>query len=429
MSRRSIATCTAAALLVAAGAGSAQSIMSVRDAVALALRRDPRVLEADARQAQAAGEAGVFAARFGPSLFTGAGAVYTYGFPQTPGGSPPSIFSLGMTQTLFDGVSRGRQRAAEDRLEVSKVAAGGVRDATAVETAVTYLELATVRRTLERLRSAADSSEQVVTLISERLREGRAIPVDVLQTRLSAARVRQRIVQLEGRELVLDIQLHSSTGVPAAEPVTTVYEELPLLPDRSISELVAMASANDPDLKSAELERHARADILAGEQAGYWPSVDFVGNYAVLSKFNNFDTFFNRFQRHNLNVGVEVRVPIFNASTGPAVSLAKSQLVEADATIRRHRDGIELSVRQAVQRAHDAAAARTVAEIQLAIAQENVRVTQARVAEGRADRLDAEKTLVEEAQAWDALLAAGLDQQATQLQLRRLTGELNRLFP
>jgi outer membrane protein TolC len=429
MNNRRIALLVGATLAVAAGTASAQSFLSLRDAVTLATRHDPRIREADARQSQAEGEAGVLGARFGPALFTGAGAVYTYGFPQTPGGAPPSIFNLGYTQTLFDGVAKGRKRAAIDRLEIGKLTSGSVRDTVTLEAAGAYVELATVRRVLERLRDAGQSAERLVDLVTGRLQEGRALPVDVLQARLSAARIAQRIVQLEGRELVVGAQLHLLTGLPWEQPIVPAFEELPLLPERSVTELVAMASAHDPDIKSAGLERHARADILGGERAGYWPSVDVVGNYALLSRFNNFDTFFNRFQRHNINVGLEAKVPLFNASTGPAVALARSQLLEADAAVTRQQDAIEVTVRQAVQQAHDAIAGRKVAELELATAQETVRIVQERATEGRADRVESEKALIEEGRAWDGFLTSALEQQRSQLQLRRVTGELARLFP
>jgi outer membrane protein TolC len=419
----------ATALVLFAGIASAQSVLMLREAVTLATARDPRIREADAKQAQAAAEAGVLGARFGPAVFTGAGAVYTYGFPQTPGGAPPSLFSLGMTQTLFDVIARGEKRAGTDRLEIGRLTAGGVRDAVTVEAVVTYLELATVRRVLERQRSAVISGDRMVDLMTQRLQEGRALPADVLQARLAAARIAQRIVQLEGRELVLDGQLHLLTGLPLTQPVIVSFEELPLLPDRSVVELVVTAAARDPNVKSAELELSARANILAGQQVAYWPAVDLIGNYAVFTKFNNFDRFFSQYQRHNVNVGVEAKVPLFNAARGPAVALARSQLLEAEAASRRQREAIELTVRQALQQANDATAARKVAEIDLAAAQETVRVTQARATEGRADRLDMEKALVEEGRAWDGFLTSQMEQQRGQLHLRRITGELGRLFP
>jgi len=161
----------------------------------------------------------------------------------------------------------------------------------------------------------------------------------------------------------------------------------------------------------------------------YWPSVELVGNYAVFSRFNNLDTFFNRFQRHNVNVGIEARVPLFAAATAPSVALARSELVEAGFATRQQEDRIEVDVRRALQAARQASADLTVEELQLAIAQENVRVATVRVDEGRADRLDLQRAIVEEGRTWDEFYQADFERQRAQLQLRQLTGELSRLFP
>ena len=72
----------------------------------------------------------------------------------------------------------------------------------------------------------------------------------------------------------------------------------------------------------AEMERQARLDELKGQRGGYWPTVDLVGQYMVLSKINNYDQYFRTFQRNNLNVGVQVQIPIFASRTSAAVALA-----------------------------------------------------------------------------------------------------------
>jgi outer membrane protein TolC len=201
------------------------------------------------------------------------------------------------------------------------------------------------------------------------------------------------------------------------------------LPDRSGTELIAMATTADPALQATQFERQAREQSLEGARRRYWPSVELVGNYAIFARFNNLDTFYNRFQRHNVNVGVEARVPLFAAATGPSVALARSELVAADVAIKQQQDRIELEVRRALQTAHQAAADLTVEELQLAVAQENVRVATVRVEEGRADRLDLQRALVEEGRTWDEFHQADFARQRAQLQLRQLTGELSRLFP
>jgi outer membrane protein TolC len=407
----------------------AQTILTLRQAVSLATQNDTRIGEAETRERSAVREAELSRARLGPNLVTGGGAVYTYGFPQTPGGAPPSIFNLGFTQTLFDLPARGRQRMAEETTGARKVVTAGVRDRVALETASAYLELVSVRHSLDRLRSAGDSAGAIVSLTIERLQEGRAIPIDVLRVRLAAVQLKKRIVSLESRESTLDGQLHLLTGLQSSQKLQLAAEDLPASPERSIPELVAMATASNMDLKAAEFEERQRLENVASQRGAYWPTIDFIGNYALFGRFNNFDPFFGQFQRNSVNVGVQAKVPIFTSQTGAAVALAQSQLLEARAATQRQRDQLEMEVRQLAQQLREADAEREVAELDLAVAQEAVRLVDARAAEGRADRLDRERAVVEEARAWDGFFQAGWAHQKAQLELRRTTGELSRSFP
>ena len=180
MSKSRIAALGGFCVLIA-GVALAQPTLMLRQAVSLALRNDSRIKEAEAKQESARRESELTRARFGPNLFTGSGAMYTSGFPQTPGGTLPSIFNLAFTQTVFDVPSRGRQHAAEREAEIQTLEMASARDLVTVETASTYLELVSVRHSLDRLRSANDSAQAIVSLEIERLREGRVLPVDLLR--------------------------------------------------------------------------------------------------------------------------------------------------------------------------------------------------------------------------------------------------------
>jgi len=417
------------AFISAIAAVRAQTALTLQQAVSMAMQHDIRQVEADAKQRSAEDTAQLGAAHFRPSLFTGTGALYTYGFPQTPGGGPPAIFTLGLVRPLFDGPARGRASAAAERVEGQKQDAARVRADVALETAATYLELASVRQTLARQQPATDAGGTLVQVFVDRLNESRALPVDVLEARLAAARVAQRVARLESRSVALEGQLRRLTGINGNDPLQVSLERLPSLPERSASEMVAMAAANSPELKGAELERRAREAQAAGQRQAFWPSVDFVANYAIYSRLNNFDTFYAHFQRTSVNVGVEAKVPIFNAESIAASALAASQRVEADVAVQRVRDRIDLDVRRAWQQVHEFAADRNVAELELAVAQEHARVLAARVAEGRGDRADAAKAVIDEASAWAGFFQAELDADKAQLELRRITGELTRLFP
>ena len=81
----------------------------------LALQNSRDLKLARVQYSVALNEAGVDRAAFRPNLYTGAGYVYTHGFPALPGGGPPSLFQLDYNQTLFNPALKGQQKAAEDR--------------------------------------------------------------------------------------------------------------------------------------------------------------------------------------------------------------------------------------------------------------------------------------------------------------------------
>ena len=47
------------------------------------------------------------------------------------------------------------------------------------------------------------------------------------------------------------------------------------------------------------------------------PSFDFAAQYALLSKFNNYDVYYNAFQRNNATIGVSIVFPFSITRSGP----------------------------------------------------------------------------------------------------------------
>src|SRR5215475_13450778 len=90
---------------------------TLKEAVDGALRNSPEVTLAERRHEVAARNIAVMRAAFQPNLYTGSGAAYTYGFPQTPSGVAPSIVNLSYVQTVFNPSLRGLRRASDERVE------------------------------------------------------------------------------------------------------------------------------------------------------------------------------------------------------------------------------------------------------------------------------------------------------------------------
>src|SRR5262245_4165608 len=423
------------ALLLAAwirlpGTLSAQQpeALPLKQAVELALQNSQQVAEAQARYDVAANAARMNASTFHPNVYAGSGAAYTYGFPQTPGGTAPSIVALSYLQTLFNTSLRGQVRAAGERTQVQSLELEKARNAVTMQTTEAYLELGKVRHSLDLARSELDGSARILDFTRQRVSEGRELPIEVTRSELADARLKQRVVQLEGQERVLQRELTALLGLPSDQRIEVDPTPLSLTDQQRERDLIDSALVTNLDLRQAEHERLAREHVVAGEEGMRWPTVDIFGWYGLFARYNNFQAYYQRFQQHNFNFGFQVRIPIVSGQQSATVALAKSELTLSEMEVKATRQRVELEVAQKYQRVRELEAAREVARLEVKVAQENVQVLQARFEEGRSNLRDIERARLEENDKWLDFLNSDYDLQKAQLELLNLTGNLDRLF-
>jgi outer membrane protein len=412
----------------AAAHGQDAEKMSLRQAVTLAMQNSHELALARVQYTVAKDAASVDRADFRPNIYTGSGAAYTSGFPSTVGGQAPSIFNLSFTQSVFNLPLRGQLKAAETRAESQKIELEKTRDDVIVRTAAAYLELAKVRHSLELLREEGASAEKIAGVTRERTEAGQELPIEITRSQLTMARVRQRIVRLEDRDIILSQELRNLTGVPEQQPIEVENEEQSFTLDEQESDMINAALKTSPTATEAEKERDARQHILKGAKGGYWPTVNLVGFYQVLGKFNNYREFFNNFQRNNVTIGIDVHVPIFSSKTFAEVALAKSQLNEAELVLGSKRQEVRADVLQRARNVRELDATREVARLALKLAQETLQAVQAKFDQGQATLRDIEQARLDESDEWVAFLDADFARQQGQLTLLQATGQLARVF-
>jgi len=395
--------------------------LTLKETVALAVRNSRDMAAARLRLNVADKTAAVSRSFFRPNLYTGSGAAYTSGFPQSPAGAP-TLFNLSYVQTVFNRPLTGALRAAEERSKAEQLEIDRTQDGVMLRAATLYLELAKVRHTLKLLRAQRLSASKIVDVTKARAAEGLELPVESTRAQLTAARIEVRIVQSESREETLVAQLRDLTGLGDSFEVSA--EEFPDATSQSAAELVELAVANSVELKTAEHERKAREERLKGEKGGHLPTLDLVGYYGLYSRANNFQDFYQKFERHGVTIGVRAQIPIFSSRTSAQVDLAKSELTAAEMELQARRAEIELAVRQQTRAGREADALREVARLELQLAQENVRVMQAQFEEGRAGLRELERARVEENEKWMQYVDAKFQQQKAQLELLRSTGQI-----
>ena len=243
------------------------------------------------------------------------------------------------------------------------------------------------------------------------------LPIEVTRAELTIARTQERLVRLQDRDEILTEQIRNLTGTPEGQPVEVETVAPGFTNDQAENETVSLAVQNDRDIQEAENERAARERIFRGAHLSYWPTVDLVGQYSVLSKFNNYGEFYKKFERNNLNVGVVLTIPLFASKTGATVALAKSQLDVAEATVSKKRQEVRLDVVQKSRSVRELDAAREVARLDLKLAQETVQLAQARFDQGRVTLQEIEQDRLDESDKWIAFLDADFAREQAQLTL------------
>ncbi len=227
---------------------------------------------------------------------------------------------------------------------------------------------------------------------------GFELPIEVTRAQLTAAQVEERMAQLEDQEETTADQLRFLLGLEPDQPLEVTAEDIPAAADQTINDLVATALRYNPEIKQADSVRMASEVRLRAERGGYWPTVGLIGQYNLLAKFNNYDQFFNKFQRNNFIAGIDVRIPVFVSHTGAAVAFAQADLTASQLQAENKRAEISLDVRHKARQERETETAREVARLELQLAQQNVEVLQSQFQQGHASvrdlesgRLDAEE--------------------------------------
>jgi outer membrane protein TolC len=415
---------------VSADAQGGPVALTLRGAIEMALRNSKDIQVAKLQASVADHASQLSKAEFLPNLYAGSGAGYTYGIPQTPGGSAPSVFNVTYTEQIFNQPLRGQGKELEEQARSQKIVLEDVKNSVILRTAMAYLELAKVRHSLELLRAEIESAEKILQVTQERQGEGYELPVEVTKAQLTKAQVTQRILQLEGREDELEVFLRGQLALGDEQAIEVTPEELPGEVEQEGANLVAMAMQKNTGLLLAESDVRAKEFRLKGEKRGNLPTLELVGIYSVLASFNNYKKYFNpnSFQMNNVNVGVQVQVPIFSAKTKQSIGLAQVNLETAQANLSIKKTQVSAEVRQKTRRLRERDAAKEVARLELQLAQQNIGVLQTQFAEGKVNLRELEKARLEENEKWMAFLDANFQRQQAQLDLLKTAGELDKIW-
>jgi outer membrane protein TolC len=415
-----------AVAVMAAGAAGEERTLTLREAVDLALKQNPDL--ALARLAEGKAEQGVRLARdpFIPKVAAGSGLAYSNGIPLSVAGSTPSIFQAQAVQYVFNRrqshlISQARENARGATLDTA-----AKREEAAHRAATLYLEAERAAKVAQMARRQVESLTRVADVMRARVSEGRELPIEAKRADLRVAQARQRAEALDVERANAEGALTAALGLNADDRIRVTVEERPA-PQLPESEQAAVSAAldNSKEVKRLESALVAKGFEIKAERAGRLPQLDLVAQYALLGKFNNYEDFFRKFQRHNGQLGVSFQIPLF---AGPGVD-ARAAQAEGDAArlrieLQGTRNRISLDAQRLYREVRQAETTREVAKLDLDVAREQVSVLLAQMEEGRAPLRQVEEARFTEDEKWIAFVDSNYALEAARLNLLKQTGEL-----
>ena len=398
---------TALTALTASTALAQQPTVTLEEAIKLAQRVQPGVIQAEGSVRNADAQLRAARGQFLPSLnaTSSAGNSFSEGQSRTDpltgqiitGNSSSTSVSAGLSASvdLFTGFRRGADiRAAK--------ATGLAADATLID-ANFQSRLNTTQEFLNALAAAHLNSvneasvrraeEQLKTAVAK-LASGSATRSDSLRSLVTLGNARLQLVSSQASQAQAEANLGRLIGVDQRVSAADDSSFYRMLPSVDTAALRAEAESRSPRVQSAAASRAAAQASLSAAKSAYWPTLSLNGNYNYNGNNRNDYELFN-----NRSVSLQLSWPIFNRFTRERnVTIQESNLDVAEATAEDARRLIQASLTAQLAELDAARLRIEITQISVRAAQEDLRVQQERYRLGAAtivELLTSQETLAQ----------------------------------
>src|SRR5579883_293843 len=399
--------------------------LTLKQAVDLALQQNPDVVIARLDQQKARDQRTIARDPFSPKVFASSGAAWTYGFPTSIEGEAPSIVQLRTSMSIFD---RSQSYLAAEASESQRGAGFDVQtrqQEAAYRVASLYLDAQNARISLAAAQREEENLTRVQQYIDARVHEGRELSIDSKRAAVDVLKAKQREEALEIDVMNAESSLALALGLSPGDRVQPAEEEFPALAPPAEETAIEQSLASSPELKRLESNLQAKLLEEKSYKAQRLPKVDLVAQYALLAPYNNFQEFFARFQRNNVELGLAFSGPLLAGRSSKAYAAqAEADAEKVRVEINRTRGRITSDLQHAYQDVRRAQTARDLARADLNLARDQIAVDLAQMGEGRLPAAKTEQDRAVENEKWLAFYDAETALERAQLNVLYQTGSL-----
>jgi outer membrane protein TolC len=399
--------------------------MTLREVIDAAIKRNPEILLARLDEQKAAESVRIARDPFTPRVVLGSGLGGTFGMPMSIQGSAPSVFQATLVQSVYNKPRSYEVAAARENVRGAAIDTAAKRDDVAYRTALLYVDTEQLGRALDIARQQMASYDKIADTIRVRVEEGRELPIEQRRAELRAAQAKQRVGELEANRDHAEASLAVVLGFGPEDRVRPVPRDTAVNVPFGEAENMDAAFANSKELRRLESALQARGLEVRSAKAARLPQIDLLAQYAMLARFNNYDEFFNRFERHNGQIGVSIALPILAGGGANArAAQAEVEITRLRTQVNVVRDRITLDTRKALHDIRRSEAARDVAKLDLDVSREQLSVVLAQFDEGRATLRQVEEARAVETEKWLGFYDAQHTVERARIELLRHTGAL-----
>ncbi len=426
-----LAACAAAPVRGAQAPGPGSTVtLTLEDTLRRALARAPEAALARAQADRAVAAVRETRSANLPQILTGTGLAYNNGFPLSIEGSAPSLFQVGFTQSILSRRNKNLILEAEQSRDASRIAPEAAENDLAARWALVYYALHHARKAEALWEARVQSAVEQQRIAASKLEAGKIRPVDVTLAEAAVLESGQQALVAREQARVAESELRAAVGLPDGTRLRTVEPQFDPTPaSGSPEELYRRALEAHPEVRQAEARLRARELHVEAEKGEFRPRLELVSQYALFSRTNNYQDFFNRFTRNNFLFGLSVQVPVFDGFRSSArVAQSRQEAAESRLELERLQNELRLGIERAVSALSISRGARQLADRQLSAARQLLAVNESlfeggRIAPGELDeaRTQVREKELAELEARRALFERGIE-------LLRVTGNMKSIL-
>jgi outer membrane protein TolC len=264
-------------------------------------------------------------------------------------------------------------RAARASLVAANASLRDTRQKVVADTALAYIEIDTDRRELEALDQQHSFGEHLIEIERQRNSAGLSSAMDVTQAELTNAQLELRRLHIQDHMSLLRLRLANLTGL-SEDSVTTESSSIPAGPvPPPANSLNATLTTRSGAIASSEADAVSKQWVANAEKVRILhPEISFGIQYSRYAKFNNYELYYLRFQHNNFDVGINMTVPVFDASGRAHARFAAADAVHAREQANVFRLQLAEQTRELSGSLAELRAQQKIARLQSDYAQENV---------------------------------------------------------